>query len=302
MSSGVDFTSYIGEAKSLTLIGRNQSLVVNQNSSATFNGTKSNIDFGASEWDEDGDAATVYLDQGAKLNVDAGTMHVSGGAETNLKLFDNATANIKLSGDFVSEAGGTGVAIENDYGTSNTNIAISAENIKLSTVDDEKAKRKSGLYLLAYDGSAGQSNLRVKFSAKSKLEISGFRNGIKTFGTSRISLNAKDVEVNGNSYGINLYGYGATIASGETVTSGAEVNSDNSVLIKSENTAAYLRDRSSLSINSEKSSALSGDYIVARVEGNSQLTVVSKEVDFTSEKNFQLGIFCCGPFIRKNRC
>ena len=155
---------------------------------------------------------------------------------------------------------------------------------------------------MAYDGSAGQSNLSVKFSAKSKLEISGFRNGIKTFGTSRISLNAKDVEVNGNSYGINLYGYGATIASGETVTSGAEVNSDNSVLIKSENTAAYLRDRSSLSINSEKSSALSGDYIVARVEGNSQLTVVSKEVDFTSEKNFQLGIFCCGPFIRKNRC
>lgn len=291
LSSGVDFTSYIGEAKSLTLIGRNQSLVVNQNSSATFNGTKSNIDFGASEWDEDGDAATVYLDQGAKLNVDMGTMHVSGGAETNLKLFDNATANIKLSGDFVSEAGGTGVAIENDYGTSNTNIAISAENIKLSTVDDEKAKRKSGLYLLAYDGSAGQSNLSVKFSAKSKLEISGFRNGIKTFGTSRISLNAKDVEVNGNSYGINLYGYGATIASGETVTSGAEVNSDNSVLIKSENTAAYLRDRSSLSINSEKSSALSGDYIVARVEGNSQLTVVSKEVDFTSEKTSNWAFF-----------
>ncbi len=290
LSSGVDFTSYIGEAKSLTLIGRDQSLVVDQNSSATFNGTKSSIDFGASEWDEYGDAATVYLDQGAKLNVDAGTMHVSGGAETNLKLFDNAKANIKLSGDFVSEAGGTGVAIENDYGTSNTNIAISAENIKISTVDDERAKRKSGLYLLAY-GSAGQSNLSVKFSAKSKLEISGFSNGIKTFGASRISLDAKDVEVNGNSYGINLYGYGATIASGETVTSGAEVNSSNSVLIKSQNTAAYLRDRSSLSINSENSSVLLGDYIASRVEGNSQLTVISKEVDFTSEKTSNWAFF-----------
>lgn len=112
-------------------------------------------------------------------------MYASNGSETNLELFDNAKANIKLTGDFISSAGGTGIAIENDYSGSDTNISIDAKNIQISTVDSEQAKRKSGLYLLAYDDGA-QSNLSVNLTAESNLNIAGFTNGIQTFGSSRI--------------------------------------------------------------------------------------------------------------------
>ena len=177
-------------------------------------------------------------------------MYASNGSETNLKLFDNAQANIKLTGDFISSAGGTGIAIENDYIGSNTSISINAKNIQISTVDSEQAARKSGIYLLGY-GDGAQSNLSVKLTAESNLNITGFVNGIKTFGSSRIDLTGKDVRVSGKTKGIDLYGYNVTISPEETVTSGSVITSKNSVLIESENIATHLRDRSTLDVNSD---------------------------------------------------
>lgn len=187
LNSGVDFTVYLGDGKDLTLIGKDLALNVDRNSSATFQGKNSTVQFGSNEWDNSNSEAIIYLGEGAKFNVDAHNMYASNGSETNLKLFDNAKANIKLTGDFISSAGGTGIAIENDYSGSDTNISIDAKNIQISTVDSEQKKRKSGLYLLAYDDGA-QSNLSVNLTAESNLNIAGFTNGIQTFGSSRIYL------------------------------------------------------------------------------------------------------------------
>ena len=291
LNSGVDFTVYLGDGKDLTLIGKDLALNVDRNSSATFQGKNSTVQFGSNEWDSSNSEAIIYLDKGAKLNVDAHNMYTSNGSETNLELFDNAKANIKLTGDFISSAGGTGIAIENDYSGSDTNISIDAKNIQISTVDSEQAKRKSGLYLLAYDDGA-QSNLSVNLTAESNLNIAGFTNGIQTFGSSRIYLTANDISVSGKNNGINLYGFHVSLAPDVTFASGAVITSKNSVFIGGESVATYLRDRSTLDINS-------GNTVYVRaskssnwaffVDDNSSATVKASKLTIVGKSIFKRG-------------
>lgn len=291
LNSGVDFTVYLGDGKDLTLIGKDLALNVDRNSSATFQGKNSTVQFGSNEWDSSNSEAIIYLDEGAKLNVDAHNMYASNGSETNLELFDNAKANIKLTGDFISSAGGTGIAIENDYSGSDTNISIDAKNIQISTVDSEQAKRKSGLYLLAYDDGA-QSNLSVNLTAESNLNIAGFTNGIQTFGSSRIYLTANDISVSGKNNGINLYGFHVSLAPDVTFASGAVITSKNSVFIEGESVATYLRDRSTLDINS-------GNTVYVRaskssnwaffVDDNSSATVKASKLTIVGKSIFKRG-------------
>lgn len=291
LNSGVDFTVYLGDGKDLTLIGKDLALNVDRNSSATFQGKNSTVQFGSNEWDSSNSEAIIYLDEGAKLNVDAHNMYAINGSETNLELFDNAKANIKLTGDFISSAGGTGIAIENDYSGSDTNISIDAKNIQISTVDSEQAKRKSGLYLLAYDDGA-QSNLSVNLTAESNLNIAGFTNGIQTFGSSRIYLTANDISVSGKNNGINLYGFHVSLAPDVTFASGAVITSKNSVFIEGESVATYLRDRSTLDINS-------GNTVYVRaskssnwaffVDDNSSATVKASKLTIVGKSIFKRG-------------
>lgn len=291
LNSGVDFTVYLGDGKDLTLIGKDLALNVDRNSSATFQGKNSTVQFGSNEWDSSNSEAIIYLDEGAKLNVDAHNMYASNGSETNLELFDNAKANIKLTGDFISSAGGTGIAIENYYSGSDTNISIDAKNIQISTVDSEQAKRKSGLYLLAYDDGA-QSNLSVNLTAESNLNIAGFTNGIQTFGSSRIYLTANDISVSGKNNGINLYGFHVSLAPDVTFASGAVITSKNSVFIEGESVATYLRDRSTLDINS-------GNTVYVRaskssnwaffVDDNSSATVKASKLTIVGKSIFKRG-------------
>ena len=291
LNSGVDFTVYLGDGKDLTLIGKDLALNVDRNSSATFQGKNSTVQFSSNEWDSSNSEAIIYLDEGAKLNVDAHNMYASNGSETNLELFDNAKANIKLTGDFISSAGGTGIAIENDYSGSDTNISIDAKNIQISTVDSEQAKKKSGLYLLAYDDGA-QSNLSVNLTAESNLNIAGFTNGIQTFGSSRIYLTANDISVSGKNNGINLYGFHVSLAPDVTFASGAVITSKNSVFIEGESVATYLRDRSTLDINS-------GNTVYVRaskssnwaffVDDNSSATVKASKLTIVGKSIFKRG-------------
>lgn len=290
LNSGVDFTVYLGDGKDLTLIGKDLALNVDRNSSATFQGKNSTVQFGSNEWDNSNSEAIIYLGEGAKFNVDAHNMYASNGSETNLKLFDNAKANIKLTGDFISSAGGTGIAIENDYSGSDTNISIDAKNIQISTVDSEQAERKSGLYLLAYKKGA-QSNLSVNLTAESNLNIAGLKNGIQTFGSSRIYLTANDISVSGKNNGIYLYGYHVSLAPDVTVASGAVITSKNSVFIEGESVATYLRDRSTLDVNSGNTAVLSGDYISSRVENNSRLNVTANSADVLASKSSNWAFF-----------
>ena len=290
LDHGVDFTVYLGDGKDLALIGKDSALEVSTNSSASFQGKNSTVQFGSNDWDSSNSEAIIYLHKGAKFNVDAHNMYASNGSETNLKLFDNAKANIKLTGDFIASAGGMGIAIQNDHTGSDTSISINAKNIKISTVDSEQAARKSGLYLLAYR-TGEQSNLSVNLTAESNLNITGFKTGIQTFGSSKIYLKANDVNVSGNTKGIALNGYNVSLAPDVTVASGAVITSKNSVLIESANVATHLLDRSTLDINSDNTAILSGDYISSRVEKNSNLNITANSADVLASKSSNWAFF-----------
>ena len=220
-------------------------LNINNASQLTINGVNSNLYFGNKKWDEYHEAATIFMDEGSKLEINAGNLTTTGGAETNLKLFDNAQAKINLTGDFISDAGGTAIAMENDYRNSDTSLSIQAANVTLGTTDMETAKRKAGLYLLAYEED-GDNKLSVDLQAKDTLRISGFAKGIQTFGNALINLQGKTIIISADSdsegRGLSLNSYGVSKPS--VLKAEAE-----NLSIKGSDYAIYATDRVDAQLN-----------------------------------------------------
>ena len=194
----IDVDFELGNGSEMNLKSSGGALQVSPNSKLSINGVNSNLYFGNKNWNEYNEAATIWMDEGSKLEINAGNLIATGGAETNLKLFDNAQATINLTGNFTSDAGGTAIAMENDYRNSDTSLSIQAANITLGTTDLETARRKAGLYLLAYEEN-GDNKLSVDLHAKDTLKISGFAKGIQTFGNALINLRGKTIIISAES-------------------------------------------------------------------------------------------------------
>ena len=241
----IDVDFELGNGSEMNLESSDGALEVNTNSKLTINGVNSNLYFGNKKWDEYNDAATIYMDEGSKLEINAGNLTTSGGAETNLKLFDNAQATINLTGNFTSDAGGTAIAMENDYRNSDTSLSIQAANITLGTTDLETAHRKAGLYLLAYNEN-GDNKLSVDLHAKDTLKISGFAKGIQTFGNALINLQGKTIIISAESdsqgRGLSLNSYDA--AKPSILKAEAE-----NLSIKGSDYAIYANDRVDAQLN-----------------------------------------------------
>ena len=241
----IDVDFELGNGSEMNLESSGGALQVNTNSKLTINGVNSNLYFGNKKWDEYNDAATIYMYEGSKLEINAGNLTTSGGAETNLKLFDNAQATINLTGNFTSDAGGTAIAMENDYRNSDTSLSIQAANITLGTTDLETAHRKAGLYLLAYNEN-GDNKLSVDLHAKDTLKISGFAKGIQTFGNALINLQGKTIIISAESdsqgRGLSLNSYNA--AKPSILKAEAE-----NLSIKGSEYAIYANDRVDAQLN-----------------------------------------------------
>ena len=250
----IDVDFELGNGSEMNLESSGGALEVNTNSKLTINGVNSNLYFGNKKWDEYNDAATIYMDEGSKLEINAGNLTTSGGAETNLKLFDNAQATINLTGNFTSDAGGTAIAMENDYRNSDTSLSIQAANITLGTTDLETAHRKAGLYLLAYNEN-GDNKLSVDLHAKDTLKISGFAKGIQTFGNALINLRGKTIIISSESdsqgRGLSLNSYDA--AKPSILKAEAE-----NLSIKGSDYAIYANDRVDAQLNATGDINISG--------------------------------------------
>ena len=257
LSGNVDVDFELGNGSEMNLESSGGALEVNPNSKLTINGDNSNLYFGNKEWDEYNDAATIYMDGGSKLEIYAGNLTTSGGAETNLKLFDNAQATINLTGNFTSDAGGTAIAMENDYRNSDTSLSIQAANITLGTTDLETAHRKAGLYLLAYEEN-GDNKLSVDLHAKDTLKISGFAKGIQTFGSPLINLKGKAIIISAES---DSQGKGLSLNSYQAIKpSTLNAEADN-ISISGSQYAIYSNDRAITNLNATENVKLSSSYI-----------------------------------------
>ena len=254
LSGNVDVDFELGNGSEMNLESSSGALNVNPNSKLTINGVNSNLYFGNKNWNEYNEAATIYMDKGSKLEINAGNLTTSGGAETNLKLFDNAQATINLTGDFTSDAGGTAIAMENDYRNSDTSLSIQAANITLGTTDLETADRMAGLYLLAYEEN-GDNKLSVDLHAKDTLKISGFAKGIQTFGNALINLRGKTIIISAESdsqgKGLSLNSYDA--AKPSILKAEAE-----NLSIKGSEYAIYANDRVDAQLNATGDINISG--------------------------------------------
>lgn len=256
LSGNVDVDFELGNGSEMNLESSSGALNVDPNSKLTINGVNSNLYFGNKKWDEYNGAATIYMDKGSKLEIHAGNLTTSGGAETNLKLLDNAQAKINLTGNFTSDAGGTAIAMENDYRNSDTSLSIQAANITLGTTDLETARREAGLYLLAYVEN-GDNKLSVDLHAKDTLKISGFARGIQTFGSPLINLKGKAIIISADSTtggrGLNLDSYQAIKPS----TLNAEADN---ISISGSQYAIYSKDRAITKLNAKENVNLSSSY------------------------------------------
>ena len=269
LSGNVDVDFELGNGSEMNLESSGGALEVKTNSKLTINGANSNLYFGNKKWDKYNEAATIYMDKGSKLEINAGNLTTSGGAETNLKLFDNAQANINLTGNFISDAGGTAIAMENDYRNSDTSLSIQASNITLGTTDLETADRKAGLYLLAYRED-GDNKLSVDLHAKDTLSISGFAKGIQTFGNALINLQ-------GN----------AIIISADSTTKGTGLYLDSYKAIKPSTLNA---EADNISISGSQYAIYSNDRAITKLHASKTLNLLSDKwgiVSFDSTVNAQ---------------
>lgn len=267
LSGNVDVDFELGNGSEMNLESSSGALNVNPNSKLTINGVNSNLYFGNKKWDEYNGAATIYMDEGSKLEINAGNLTASGGAETNLKLFDNAQAKINLTGNFTSDAGGTAVAMENDYRNSDTSLSIQAANITLGTTDLETARRNAGLYLLAYEKN-GDNKLSVDLHAKDTLKISGFAKGIQTFGNALINLRGKNIIISAESdsqgIGLSLNSYNA--AKPSILKAEAE-----NLSIKGSDYAIYAKDRVDAQLNATGDINISGSNYAISANKNTDI-------------------------------
>lgn len=267
LSRNVDVDFELGNGSEMNLESSSGALNVNPNSKLTINGVNSNLYFGNKKWDEYNGAATICMDEGSKLEINAGNLTTSGGAETNLKLFDNAQAKINLTGNFTSDAGGTAIAMENDYRNSDTSLSIQAANITLGTTDLETARRQAGLYLLAYKEN-GDNKLSVDLHAKDTLKISGFAKGIQTFGSPLINLQGKTIIISAESdsqgIGLSLNSYNA--AKPSILKAEAE-----NLSIKGSDYAIYAKDRVDAQLNATGNINISGSNYAISANKNTDI-------------------------------
>ena len=267
LDGNIDVDFKLGNGSEMNLESSGGALQVSPNSKLTINGVNSNLYFGNKNWNEYNEAATIWMDEGSKLEIHAGNLTTSGGAETNLKLFDNAQAKINLTGNFTSDAGGTAIAMENDYRNSDTSLSIQAANITLGTTDLETARRKAGLYLLAYEEN-GDNKLSVDLHAKDTLKISGFAKGIQTFGNALINLRGKNIIISAESdsqgIGLSLNSYNA--AKPSILKAEAE-----NLSIKGSDYAIYAKDRVDAQLNATGDINISGSYYAISANKNTDI-------------------------------
>lgn len=271
LDRNIDVDFKLGNGSEMNLESSGGALEVDTHSKLTINGVNSNLYFGNKKWDEYNGAATIYMDEGSKLEINAGNLTTSGGAETNLKLFDNAQAKINLTGNFTSDAGGTAIAMENDYRNSDTSLSIQAANITLGTTDLETAHRKAGLYLLAYNEN-GDNKLSVDLYAKDTLKISGFAKGIQTFGNALINLRGKTIIISAESdsqgRGLSLNSYDA--AKPSILKAEAE-----NLSIKGSDYAIYANDRVDAQLNATGDINISGSNYAISANKNTDIQLKS---------------------------
>lgn len=271
LSGNVDVDFELGNGSEMNLESSGGALKVNPNSKLTINGDNSNLYFGNKEWDEYNDAATIYMDGGSKLEIHAGNLTTSGGAETNLKLFDNAQAKINLTGNFTSDAGGTAIAMENEYRNSDTSLSIQAANITLGTTDLETARRQAGLYLLAYREN-GDNKLSVDLHAKDTLKISGFAKGIQTFGNALINLRGKTIIISAES---DSQGKGLSLNSWDAAKPSILKAEAENLSIKGSDYAIYANDRVDAQLNATGDINISGSNYAISANKNTDIQLKS---------------------------
>ena len=271
LSGNIDVDFELGNGSEMNLESSGGALEVNTNSKLTINGVNSNLYFGNKKWDEYNDAATICMDEGSKLEIHAGNLTTSGGAETNLKLFDNAQAKINLTGNFTSDAGGTAIAMENDYRNSDTSLSIQADNITLGTTDLETADRKAGLYLLAYKEN-GDNKLSVDLHAKDTLKISGFAKGIQTFGNALINLRGKTIIISAES---DSQGKGLSLNSWDAAKPSILKAEAENLSIKGSDYAIYANDRVDAQLNATGDINISGSNYAISANKNTDIQLKS---------------------------
>ena len=271
LSGNVDVDFELGNGSEMNLESSSGALNVNPNSKLTINGVNSNLYFGNKKWDEYNGAATIYMDKGSKLEINAGNLTTSGGAETNLKLFDNAQAKINLTGNFTSDAGGTAIAMQNDCRNSDTSLSIQAANITLGTTDLETARRQAGLYLLAYKEN-GDNKLSVDLHAKDTLKISGFAKGIQTFGNALINLRGKTIIISAES---DSQGKGLSLNSWDAAKPSILKAEAENFSIKGSDYAIYANDRVDAQLNATGDINISGSNYAISANKNTDIQLKS---------------------------
>lgn len=290
ISPNVDLNFELGSGSEMNLQSTGGPLCINSSSKLTINGDNSNLYFANTKCDEYNEAATIKMDEGSKLEINAGSLTTTGGAETNLQLFDNAQAKINLKGDFISNAGGTAIAMRNyNIDANNTSLSIHAANITLETTNLEDDDRKVALDLLDYNGEGNKFS--VDLQATDTLKISGVNvryYGDEPRGSTSINLKGKDIIISGE---LKCERLSKTEYSGEyNTTSTLNAVADN-ISISGSQFAIYSDCRTNANLTAKKNVNLSGSTVGILSANNADTKIRADNI--TVSDSHRVAVYSC---------
>lgn len=271
---------YVDEGKSLHLESSAGYAIDSKNPliEINFEAKGADLTFVSNAYDSPNDAMSIA---GGNVNVTAHSMTTMGGWQSGLFL-SSGHAAIRLTGDYVGKNGDA--AIAGQHGSAE----IFANNIVLSTTADQHMGINSGIYVSSYQDPQSKGTY-IDLRAVHKMDISGSKNGIKTFGASEMHFEAEDIAITGDQNdGIKLNGYGSDYSSHITATA------KNDLTVQGRGQGIYLLDKSSFTgtantVNILGNNALWLDDSSAKLSGNN-VTISGKAFGAYLKADSKMGV------------
>ncbi|ALV24245.1 autotransporter domain protein [Campylobacter iguaniorum] len=237
---GSDLTFNIAQDKTFSINGYKNGNILRSSSNNSANPATFNINGGHLFIDQTSfnkDIGGLYTDNNGYININNQSITINNvGNAIELKdqsKFNITTGNIEITNAY------RGIAMQSNVGgytAPNILNLNSANNISIEAMQTNGA----GIYALAYTGLVPPNVITLK--ANNDIKIDSAAQGIASFGKNEISLEAKNIDIDGGTRAIYSRGY-------ENLDSLVTLKANNSINLTSNDTGVYSYRNSTVNLN-----------------------------------------------------
>lgn len=312
-TDGANVVINVGAGSNLKVNGTGQAANVSYYSSLIVNGEGADITFSSTGIAGDQNAA-VYVGNGVSyFSVDGKNLTLNGGYDAALSATHSSSVDINLTGDLITKNGGSGLLIQQsqyggfEYDNHNAHMMVNAENIYLSTLNEdlsasgEDDQILAGLYVGNYNGNV--EALDTDIVANNNLSVTGYNYGFRSEGKADIYLSGKNVEFKtldcNTGRGTGLYlnsqsNYFSGMNGGPQIRATGEkidIYGGKYGIRSAREGNLILESNTDININSKTESAIQGNHNFNMNTNSNNLTIASENgygIELTDKSNLNL--------------